>query len=232
MTNETQIPTTTEQKPIPFGARLRSSREALGLERKDAAIQLRLNEKVIIMMEKDRYPIDLPVTFIRGYLRSYAKLLQIPEYEVIKALEPIKPKPATSNSTPPTNKTYVPVTSSHYFMQLFTYLIIFTMIGLVGIWWYTHTNISLPVVVDNQMNTVPYNATNNSPVDPQAALPAATINPASAFPGENKTATPSNKITPKTKTASNTDDIGQQEEYSSNDNLEDTEITSDRDLFG
>src|SRR5437868_7751072 len=97
MTNENQssnTTNTTEHKPTPFGSRLQSTREALGLERKEAAMQLRLNEKVIIMMEKDRYLIDLPVTFIRGYLRSYASLLKIPEHEVKKALEQIKAKPS------------------------------------------------------------------------------------------------------------------------------------------
>src|SRR3990167_7733460 len=137
MTNETQAPTT-NSKLIPFGLRLKSAREALGLERKDAAAQLRLKEKVIIMLEKDRYPSDLPVTFIRGYMRAYGKLLQIPEYEIKKAIEPIQQK---YSSEIPILKPLASVTSGNYLMQLFTYLILFTLIGLVGTWWYTHSNL-------------------------------------------------------------------------------------------
>lgn len=137
MTNE-NVSSASDNKRIPFGTRLKSAREAMGLERRDVASQLRLNEKIIMMMEKDRYPVDLPVTFIRGYLRSYAKFLQIPEYEIKKGIEPIKPK----SPTPEINFTPAPsagvITTSNYFVQFVTYLILFTLAGLVAIWWYTH----------------------------------------------------------------------------------------------
>lgn len=138
MTNELPPtnPATEPSTNVTFAARLKSTREAMGLDRKTIAGQLRLNEKIIIMMEKDRYPADLPVTFIRGYLRAYAKLLQIPEHEIKKALEPIKPKPAVQELLTPKSQ---PVTFSNYYMQLFTYLIVFTLISMVGMWWYTHS---------------------------------------------------------------------------------------------
>jgi cytoskeleton protein RodZ len=141
MTNETSSLNTApaDNKRTPFGARLRSAREAMGLERKDVATQLRLNEKIIVMMEKDRYPVDLPVTFIRGYLRSYAKFLQIPEFEIKKGIEPIKPKASQNDIAvlQPIKQTEI-ITSGNYFMQFFTYLITFTMLALAGMWWYTH----------------------------------------------------------------------------------------------
>lgn len=140
MTTETQQPqanTPEHKQPIPFGLRLKSAREALGLERKDAAQKLRLSEKIILMMEKDRYPIDLPVTFIRGYLRAYGKLLQIPEYEVKKAIEPIKQK-AHQSAHAPVIKNLEPV-ANHYFMHIFTLIIVITMVALVGMWWYSHS---------------------------------------------------------------------------------------------
>lgn len=155
MTNETQQTTITDHKPpAPFGTRLKAAREALGLDRKDAAAQLRLNEKVIIMMEKDRYPIDLPVTFIRGYIRAYGKLLQIPEYEIKKAIEPIKPKQVLHDPIALSTKQSIPMTSGNYFMQFFTYLIVITMVGLVGIWWYTHTTAPANPI-ETQLNTAP-----------------------------------------------------------------------------
>ncbi|MBA3660291.1 MAG: helix-turn-helix domain-containing protein [Gammaproteobacteria bacterium] len=140
--NDIINPSLPEPKPITsFGGRLQSAREGLGLERKDAAEQLRLSEKIIIMMEKDRYPPDLPVTFIRGYLRSYGKLLQIPDFEVKKAIEPIKQK---SNAEIMLLKPqYIPVTSSNSLMQFLTGLIFLTLLGLVGAWWYTKSPLHL-----------------------------------------------------------------------------------------
>lgn len=144
MTDDIQQSTHSEEhKPTPFGARLKSARESLGFDRKEVAAQLRLNEKVILMMERDRYPADLPITFIRGYLRAYGKLLQIPEYEIKKAIEPIRPKPSALVATPILQPLPPPVTSGSYLMQLFTYLVILTMVGLVGAWWYTRPTSSL-----------------------------------------------------------------------------------------
>lgn len=138
MTTDTNQQTEVKQ-PIPFGTRLKSAREAMGLERKDAAQKLHLSEKIILMMEKDRYPADLPVTFIRGYLRSYSKLLQIPEHEIRKGIEPIKPKP-TPNIGVASTKNFEPVNNrENYFMHIFTFVIILTMIALVCMWWYSHS---------------------------------------------------------------------------------------------
>lgn len=155
MTNETvqQFDAKEQKQTLPFGAKLKAARETLGLDRKDVASQLRLSEKVILMMEKDRYPSDLPVTFIRGYLRAYAKYLQIPDYEIKKAVDPIKPKAHTPDS--PHLLQPLPVNSKNYFMQFFTYIIFITMVGLVGSWWYTHafTMSYPPVIAMNEAKT-------------------------------------------------------------------------------
>src|SRR3990167_711881 len=125
-----ETPSTTT---LPLGARLKLARETLGLESKDAASQLRLNEKYIQMMEKEDYPDDLPATFIRGYLRSYGRLLQIPTQEIEQAIEEFKP--ALSNyppTTAPTIKSYTPITNDNHLMRFFTYMIALTFIELVG----------------------------------------------------------------------------------------------------
>lgn len=181
MTNESQ--SNTENTSTAFGARLQAAREALGLDTKDAAARLRLNEKVILMMEKERYADDLPVTFIRGYIRAYAKLLQIPEYEVKKALEPIKAKTtsiehevAKKNSKPAK-----PVTSDNYSMQISTYFIGLTMVGLVGAWWYSHgvnketSAGSSTFIAESQLLTTPSDTI-------QSTVPPLALNAASGAP--------------------------------------------------
>jgi cytoskeleton protein RodZ len=139
MNNDIQQTQREEPNPLPFGHRLKSAREAMGLDHKDIAAQLRLNETILGMLEKDHYPSDLPVTFIRGYIRAYGKLLQIPENEIKKAIEPLKPKPQADNP-PPLKMTSTSVTSSDFFMQISTYLIIFIILALAGMWWYSRVN--------------------------------------------------------------------------------------------
>lgn len=149
MTTDNQYTGNTDIKPIPFGVQLKTAREAMGLTTLQAAEQLRLNEKVILMLEKERYPADLPVTFIRGYIRSYGKLLQLSEHQIKKGLEPIKAKPALHDQARNPLQPLEPVTSSNYFMQFFTYLIVLTLVGLVGSWWYSHNNIPPLAIADN-----------------------------------------------------------------------------------
>lgn len=197
MTNETQQTNAPETKqPIPFGGRLKTAREALGLDRKDAAAQLRLNEKIIIMMEKDRYPSDLPVTFIRGYIRAYGKLLQIPEYEIKKAIEPIKQKPTHHEPLTPLEQS---PQSGGYFMQFFTYLVMFTLVGLVGVWWYTHPTQN-NLTAENQPSAAPALATEQLP-PPQPILsqpPSAVSAPAAPTMATNNVAQPATAPTPVT----------------------------------
>lgn len=191
MQTTTTTPPTVEKKPIPFGSRLKSAREAMGLERREAAAQLRLSEKVIAMIERDRYPADLPVTFIKGYIRAYAKLLQIPEHEIKRAIEPIKPKPSTHDPLPYTKPVVsAPVTSGNYFMQFLTYLIMFTMLGLVGVWWYTHPKST----AENQLAHAPsFNNASQLTANPQPSAPAFNNNTAQNITPPLSQAAPTSK---------------------------------------
>jgi len=178
MINETLQSSPTEQKPIPFGVRLQAAREALGMDRKDAAAQLRLHETMITMIESGEFTTDLPLTFIRGYIRNYSKLLEIPELEIKSALELLKPKPDIEESTSvpatvhisangptSTSTRSMPASIGNFFMQLFTYLIAITLIGLVGIWWHSHKapEAKLPILQDTFNQAMPSDTEHATP---------------------------------------------------------------------
>lgn len=135
-----------------FGARLKSAREALGMERKEIASQLRLHEKIIVMIENGEFKTDIPMTFIRGYIRSYSKLVGLPEKELHDAMESMKPKQEPSeeelyqasaqnrlNLSGPSSMTdqSMPFNTDNIFMKLFTLILLITVIGLAGIWWHS-----------------------------------------------------------------------------------------------
>jgi cytoskeleton protein RodZ len=150
MITESEQTQMTETNRTSFGAQLKSSREALGLEIKDIAAQLRLNENVIIMLEQDEHAPDLPVTFLRGYIRAYGRLLHMPEQAILDALEPIQPKPSVVTTAP--LQQAAPLTSGNYLVQIFTYLMLFTVVGLVGSWWYTHSSSTNQTTASNQIS--------------------------------------------------------------------------------
>lgn len=169
MANETQPVNQSASSTLSIGGRLKASREAQGLTRKDVAAQLRLNENVIAMMEDNQYPTSLPTTFIRGYLRSYGKLIGIPEAEMLAALEPIKPVVQPIEQEPLSTKT-APLTSSNYFMQISTYLIIFTVVGLAGTWWYNHSVSNAPATLAESLQA----ANEQSKSLPLPSIPSST----------------------------------------------------------
>lgn len=221
MANETQPANQAATNTVCIGGRLKTCRETQGLTRKDVAAQLRLSENVIAMMEDNQYPANLPTTFIRGYLRSYGKLIGIPEAEMLAAIEPIKPvvQPIEQELALAATKA-TPLTSSNYFMQISTYLIIFTVVGLAGSWWYNHSVNNAPTTLAESLQaaneqsrslplpSIPSSATpENEPgpvaqnADPQ--LPAPTLLPPAPSTAEPATESasasePSAKPVPRT----------------------------------
>lgn len=73
--------------PAGPGHRLRVAREALKLSVDQVAHYLRLEKKVISQIEADRYENMTCFTFIRGYLRSYARLVDLPPDELVIAFD-------------------------------------------------------------------------------------------------------------------------------------------------
>lgn len=183
MTTETEQTTMTDNAITEFGAQLKAAREAQGLERKDVAAQLRLNERFIVMMENGEFSTDVPLMFIRGYLRAYSKLLHLPADASNQALEALKPQPVISPLSQMSAESAV-VTSKNYSMQLVTSLVVATLMTLVGTWWYSHS----PTPTDSQTLQVGL-STNQQPInlplnnnEPNKSTPAADTKLADAAP--------------------------------------------------
>lgn len=66
------------------GEKLKFARESLGLSIWDVASQLYLPERIIRALEEDDYHDGMPVrAFVRGYVQSYSKLLDLPTEEML-----------------------------------------------------------------------------------------------------------------------------------------------------
>lgn len=63
--------------PESAGARLRRERENQGLNLSDVARTLRLSEKQVVALEADDYAKLPGRTFVRGFIRNYARLVQL-----------------------------------------------------------------------------------------------------------------------------------------------------------
>lgn len=88
MTTE-NIETTSEVKEtlIAPGQLLKEAREELGLTLEDVSSRLRLRVEVLQQIEADEFDMGKLATFTRGYYRSYAKVVSVPEVKVLNALD-------------------------------------------------------------------------------------------------------------------------------------------------
>lgn len=79
---------------IPMGARLKRAREARGLSAQQVAQSLRLDLQVIEALERDDYSRLPALTFVRGYLHNYARLVDVDEAAIAQALPDAGATPA------------------------------------------------------------------------------------------------------------------------------------------
>jgi cytoskeleton protein RodZ len=126
-------------KSAGFGAQLRAARETMSLTEKDAAARLHLSPKIIQIMEEENFENGPPATFIRGYLRSYARMLCISEEMIHTAVARLESAiPQTPHpSAPPILKTQSS-NQTHHYLRLMTYVVIAALLVLMSLWWTSH----------------------------------------------------------------------------------------------
>ena len=83
-----------EMSPSPSpGAQLRAAREAAGISIADAAQSIRLSPRQIGLLESDAWD-QLPgETFVRGFLRNYARLLKVDPEPLLASVSAPTPQP-------------------------------------------------------------------------------------------------------------------------------------------
>lgn len=188
------------QEANTTGARLRNAREQLGLSQQAVAERLCLKVSTVRDIEDDKVPADLASTFLRGYIRSYARLVHIPEEELLPMMAkqaPIraaKVAPMQSFSLGKRRK------KRDGWLMSFTWLVLFVVIGLSGAWWWqdhkaqqdeissmadqssaelnSGDSNSQSIPLNTQSSTsVPDTAANSAPVEAPAAPAASTPAP-------------------------------------------------------
>ncbi|CAM3796363.1 RodZ domain-containing protein [Rheinheimera salexigens] len=131
MNTETEI-----DKQPSIGQMLRQAREARSLTVPQVAAQLNLAVPLIEKLEQDQFNGDMQETYVRGYIRAYAKLLKIPEKQLVSVFSRetgrqayvAKPMQTFSNRTKHQ-------TTDNRFLWL-TYGIIALFIVLLFVWWW------------------------------------------------------------------------------------------------
>jgi cytoskeleton protein RodZ len=118
-----------------LGQRLREGREALDLSVKEVATRLYLEPKIIEALEADDYE-QLPAPiFVQGYIRGYAKMLDLPAESLLKLYYQQNPSkhPKLTSAAAPGHAVQAGSSRDTWYKAL-TFLIIVALIVLVALW--------------------------------------------------------------------------------------------------
>ena len=111
-------------------------REFMGLTHADVAAHLNLRISIIEAIEDDNYKNIPKLVFARGYLRSYAKLLNIPGNEIIDAFNKLEcpENPSEHPATPLRDGQKKPVKKEHSFIPWIAFVVLLVLFAGVGFW--------------------------------------------------------------------------------------------------
>lgn len=171
--------------PLSTGTRLRQAREAAGLSREEVSSRLRLRLDLIRALEEDDVASLPPATFVSGYLRSYARLLDMDVEPLLAGFERRDAEPSlVSPVMPPRQRR-----SSDLPVKLVTYLVIVSLLVLLVAWWLARRPLVEPPSREELSMVTPGGTVELSlpPVDGSAVLdavppPAEVAEPAVAEP--------------------------------------------------
>ena len=191
---------------LSTGVRLRNAREQLGLSQQAVAERLCLKVSTVRDIEEDKAPADLASTFLRGYIRSYAKLVHIPEEELLPMMEKQAPVRAAKVAPMQSFSLGKRRKKRDGWLMSFTWLVLFVVIGLTGAWWWQNhkaqqeeittmadqssaeLNNASGSAANDGAQSVPLNTESSStPAEPQTAAnaaPDATQAPAAGQPAQ------------------------------------------------
>ncbi|HEY6942492.1 RodZ domain-containing protein [Dokdonella sp.] len=164
-----------ERVEAPLGRRLVAAREKRGLTSADVATRLKLPLRLVERLERDDYAGISDGVFLRGYLSSYARLVGVPEEQVLRVVE-------THALTAPLVATGT-ISHTRYLFERYsgsaTYLVLTAIIVVPAVWLATHGGIE-------------QNLVRTTPLDPPARVALAEPGAAS-MPASTGTAGPVSK---------------------------------------
>ena len=121
---------------LSAGQSLRQAREQQNLTTAQVAQQLNLSKSLIDDLESDQVDAKLSSTFVRGYLRSYAKLLKLSGPEVIEAYNKnskgLHQIPSLTRSF--SQRTAKEATESRFMWVTYFVIFVFVVLLVVGFW--------------------------------------------------------------------------------------------------
>ncbi|WP_226684774.1 RodZ domain-containing protein [Shewanella indica] len=116
-----------------LGSLLKSAREQKGITVEDAATRLHLRPCIVTDIEADCFSNIDSSTYVRGYVKNYARILGVDKEAINNCLARQVPKVTEPAMQSFSRKTSRQATDSR--LMLVTYLIGFLLLALLVVWW-------------------------------------------------------------------------------------------------
>lgn len=170
-----------DNKSAGVGSILSAARQRQGLSVADVARQLKLGVRQIEALEADDYKSLPRITFVRGFIRNYAKLLQVDAEPLLKPTEHLLPTPQVPEAEPGVAE--IPsVSNKNNLWRSYAAFALFASLGVMFLVyeWYREQSVprTKPVsaAVKPQKSKTPVAQFTPRPASP--AIPANTASPA------------------------------------------------------
>lgn len=174
----------TEEVKLTAGQLLRQAREKVGLTQQTVADRLCLKLSTVREIETDSVSSDIAPTFLRGYMRSYAKLVGVPEKDILGFIDqqaPVKQIKMTTTQNYSLGKRHKK--REGWLMKL-TWVILIVMVAFVGVWWWQGHQADQQELVSMASQDIGQNSTQENTNTIDSPL-AATLDNTSTSEGDN-----------------------------------------------
>lgn len=186
--SETVTELSEDMEMVSPGAMLREARKALSFSQEHIASKLNLKLGLVNDIEDDKFDPSMPVTFNRGYLANYAKLVAVDVEDVLASYDALDAASIQRSEMLSFSKETAKQ-AEHSRVMWLSYLIVAVLVGLTVLWWQQESSqqpaTSAPELVtstnktlgaDNAQDNIQENSQGNNElnVEPKAALDKAT----------------------------------------------------------
>jgi len=146
------------------GQMLAEARQNVGMSIEDVAQRLNFTQSLVKNIEADDFNPTLPATFIRGYLKNYAKLVGISEKDILASYDLLgiaQLQCAEMQSFSRITKKQ----AANSRLMWFSYLIVIVLVGLTILWWLQDVKpeIAAPLTHKTELKAVKQQASTESP---------------------------------------------------------------------
>ncbi|RRV24413.1 helix-turn-helix domain-containing protein [Pseudomonas sp. o96-267] len=117
------------------GETLRQAREIKGWSVAEVAAQLNLTPQRLAQIEAGAFDKLPGTTFARGYIRAYAKLLEMDQNRLVMEFDQFTGTDATGSSVHALGRIEEPVRYSQSILRLVSFLLLLALIGGGFVWW-------------------------------------------------------------------------------------------------